>query len=239
MSTWTNQSKLNWPEIIESIQNDDLEKFKSFHLPTANINLPLTHDKKLTPKHENKILPYYCPDEISVLSYIILCEAKNILIHINQNLYPKYGNIYNGHAPIHFLAMVPNKDMINSAMTTESCQRALTVESEVKFGQNTYRSSVLHIATTHRNIFFVYAILSPFPKILKSNPPSMKDDSEILPIKIHHLSSNQTYPIDIAVHEQDITMTLLLLSFYENSGEHLGHDKLDDLLNKCTPKARK
>lgn len=234
--TWKPESRLNWDEIIETIQLDDLEKFKNYHLPTANINLPLTHSKKLIPKHGDQNLPYYCPDEVAVLSFIILCEAKNILIHINKNLYPDYGNLYDGHAPIHFLAMVSNKEIIESCMSVESCQRALTVESELKFASTTIRSSVLHIAVTHRNVHFVYAILSDFPEITRGNPPSKKTEDPIKPVDISHPSTNQTLPIDIAVHEQDITMTLLLLSFHDKLNSLPGQEKKEDLLAKTTPK---
>lgn len=129
-----------------------------------------------------------------------------------------------------------NKEMIESAMTTESCQQSLTKEAEIKFGSTTHRSSVLHIAVTHRNVHLVYAMLSPWPKILRPNPRSNSDGSDIPRVDINHKSSNQTVPLDIAVHEQDITLTLLLLSFYDKMGQLPGHEKKSELLQKCTPK---
>lgn len=232
--TWRTESKLNWEDIIKSIQDDDLTTFKTFHLPPANINLPVSHSQKLVPKHGGDILPYYCPDTVLVLSFIILCKAKTIFEHINKNSYPKYDNLYNGQAPIHFLAMVSDRDMIQSAMTTESCQRSLQLDSELKFAGITHKSSVLHIAVTHRNIHMIYAMLTfPFPKIERTVPRPDPNAAPPKQVEIRVVSSNQTTPLDIAVHEQDISTTLLLLGFLSDSNP-LSSEERAKLMKKCS-----
>lgn len=217
--------KLDYDKIIQIIQADSIEEFKALNLPSSNINLPLFHQVPLVAKHNDTFLKRYCPDNISILSYSILCEAVEIMKYINENFYPLYDKLFQGQAPIHFLAMVNNREIIESAFSTESCQRSLNVQCDVKLYDKTLQSFPIQIAISHHNVTMVYFMLSPYFEIKRLVPQSNNNPTgEPEKVDIFQRSFSQHSPLMIAVLSHNITMALLLISFLNIILSRVGSD---------------
>jgi hypothetical protein len=95
-------NEFNWDEIISSVR---VMAWRTLNYFMFLLQISIFHwftRIKIISKHGDTDLPYYCPNEIAFISFIILYEPQIILININQTLYPRHSKLECWYASIHF-----------------------------------------------------------------------------------------------------------------------------------------
>nr|AGM32938.1 hypothetical protein [Coptotermes formosanus] len=130
--------------------------------------------------------------------------------------------------------MVADEDMILNAFQTESFQRSLVFPSQVTFSNEVHSSFPIHIAVTHRNVPMFFYMLRPYPDCPKKLRVPSTDP--IPRVDLFSQTTKGTIPLEVAVFGLDITMVLLILSFYNENGYSLTDEVLTKLNERLVPK---
>jgi hypothetical protein len=202
------------------VPKDNVAEFKRFQITPMDMIRQIPDSSKYRPAKDGKQLPYAVPEDLNMITFIVLCHATNILKHILKTSTILFEGTCKGLTILHYAAQQQETDVLEILLQCSWVQMNLgyyiTPVNRPRNPKATQGTNALHLAVSHKRIKNAFMLMSDLPPVVYWNTPDHKPmkDGEFtkVRIKIDCLSEHGRIPLQIAVSKHDSNMVKLVLS---------------------------